>query len=110
VVQILLFGIMAIELKRRAPRAHTVLELVRKRWGHVANWVRLPMLQLPHACICFIFTWSASEAVVVSHGCALSRLHLLGMEGQYLSYFEYQGLEEFTQSACSGSVGLLRLW
>jgi Na+/proline symporter len=39
-VQILLFGIMAIEIKRKAPKAHTVLELVRKRWGNVANWVR----------------------------------------------------------------------
>ena len=32
---------MAVEIKRKAPRAHTVLELVRKRWGHVANVVRL---------------------------------------------------------------------
>ena len=30
---------MAVEIKRKAPRAHTVLELVRKRWGHVANVV-----------------------------------------------------------------------
>ena len=39
--QILLFGVMAVEIKRKAPRAHTVLELVRKRWGHAANVVRL---------------------------------------------------------------------
>ena len=39
-LQILLFGVMAVEIKRKAPRAHTVLELVRKRWGHVANIVR----------------------------------------------------------------------
>ena len=38
-LQILLFGVMAVEIKRKAPRAHTVLELVRKRWGHVANVV-----------------------------------------------------------------------
>ena len=37
--QILLFGVMAVEIKRKAPRAHTVLELVRKRWGHAANIV-----------------------------------------------------------------------
>lgn len=43
-MQILLFGVMAIELKRRAPRCHTLLELVRKRWGNVANWV----CSLPH--------------------------------------------------------------
>jgi Na+/proline symporter len=40
VVQILLFGVMAIEIKRKAPRAHTVLELVRMRWGNAANFVR----------------------------------------------------------------------
>ena len=39
-LQILLFGVMAVEIKRKAPRAHTVLELVRKRWGHIANVVR----------------------------------------------------------------------
>ena len=48
VVQILLFGVMAIELKRRAPRAHTVLELVRKRWDHVANWVRTCLFRRCH--------------------------------------------------------------
>jgi len=41
VLQILLFGVMAVEIKRKAPRAHTVLELVRKRWGHAANIVRI---------------------------------------------------------------------
>ena len=46
-LQILLFGVMAVEIKRKAPRAHTVLELVRKRWGHVANIVR-PCFPLAH--------------------------------------------------------------
>ena len=46
-VQILLFGVMAIEIKRKAPRAHTVLELVRKRWGNTANWVRV-LQRYPH--------------------------------------------------------------
>ena len=38
-VQIFLFGIVAMQLKRRAPKAHTVLELVRHRWGNAANFV-----------------------------------------------------------------------
>ena len=38
-IQIFLFGIVAMEVKRRAPRAHTVLELVRHRWGNAANFV-----------------------------------------------------------------------
>lgn len=38
-IQILLFAILAIELKRRAPTAHTFLEAVRARYGKVAHLV-----------------------------------------------------------------------
>lgn len=40
-VQVLLFGILAIEVKRKAPTCHTVLEIVRARWGTVAHLVFL---------------------------------------------------------------------
>jgi len=40
-VQILLFGILAIEVKRRAPNAHTFLEIIKVRWGTVAHFVFL---------------------------------------------------------------------
>jgi Na+/proline symporter len=36
-IQILLFGVLAIELKRRAPKCHTVCELVLVRWGTTAH-------------------------------------------------------------------------
>lgn len=36
-VQILLFGILAVEIKRKAPNAHTILEIVRERWGNGAH-------------------------------------------------------------------------
>merc|ERR1719171_2600847 len=36
-VQILLFGILAIEVKRRAPTTHTVCEMVDVRWGTTAH-------------------------------------------------------------------------
>jgi len=36
-IQVLLFGILAIEVKRRAPTCHTVCELVLARWGHAAH-------------------------------------------------------------------------
>ncbi|KAH7136767.1 Sodium:solute symporter family-domain-containing protein [Dactylonectria estremocensis] len=38
-VQILLFATLAIELKRRAPNAHTFLEVIRARYGTVAHVV-----------------------------------------------------------------------
>merc|ERR1719436_657493 len=36
-IQVLLFGILAIEVKRRAPTAHTVCEMVLARWGKAAH-------------------------------------------------------------------------
>ncbi|GBG60780.1 hypothetical protein CBR_g12518 [Chara braunii] len=32
-IQVLLFGLLAIEVKRKAPTAHTILEIIRARWG-----------------------------------------------------------------------------
>ncbi|QCD90916.1 solute:Na+ symporter [Vigna unguiculata] len=40
-IQVLLFGIMAIEIKRKAPHAHTVCEIVKARWGTSAHVVFL---------------------------------------------------------------------
>ncbi|XP_010278802.1 PREDICTED: urea-proton symporter DUR3-like [Nelumbo nucifera] len=45
-IQVLLFGVMAIEIKRKAPHAHTVCEIVRARWGTAAHVVFL--------CFCFL--------------------------------------------------------
>lgn len=36
-VQVLLFGILAIEVKRKAPTAHTVCEMARARWGKATH-------------------------------------------------------------------------
>ena len=38
-IQIVLFGILAVEIKRKAPNAHTLLEIVRARWGNTAHKV-----------------------------------------------------------------------
>ncbi|TLS28360.1 hypothetical protein PpBr36_00194 [Pyricularia pennisetigena] len=38
-VQIILFATLAIELKKRAPNAHTVLEVIRARYGRVTHCV-----------------------------------------------------------------------
>lgn len=40
-IQVLLFGILAIELKRKAPNAHTFLEIIRARYGSGAHRVFL---------------------------------------------------------------------
>ncbi|KAG2496328.1 hypothetical protein HYH03_005559 [Edaphochlamys debaryana] len=38
-VQVLLFAIMAVEIKRKAPSIHTFLEVIRYRWGTTAHIV-----------------------------------------------------------------------
>ncbi|CAM9183676.1 unnamed protein product, partial [Hapterophycus canaliculatus] len=40
-VQVLLFGILAIEVKRKAPTCHTFLEIIQARWGDTAHKVFL---------------------------------------------------------------------
>ncbi|XP_076894897.1 urea-proton symporter DUR3-like [Bidens hawaiensis] len=40
-IQVLLFGVVAIEIKRKAPHAHTVCEIVKARWGTAAHLVFL---------------------------------------------------------------------
>jgi len=36
-IQVLLFGVLAINLKKKAPSAHTVCEIVNARWGRTAH-------------------------------------------------------------------------
>ena len=36
-IQVLVFGILAIEVKRKAPNAHTFLEMIYARWGKAAH-------------------------------------------------------------------------
>jgi len=36
-IQVLLFAVLAVEIKRKAPTAHTCLEIVKARWGTVAH-------------------------------------------------------------------------
>ncbi len=48
-IQILLFGVLAVEIKRKAPSAHTVLEIVKARWGRTAHKV-----PTPHNCISIV--------------------------------------------------------
>ena len=45
-IQILLFGVLAIEIKRKAPKAHTIGEIIRARWGDNVHKVFLYFLFL----------------------------------------------------------------
>jgi Na+/proline symporter len=45
-IQIVLFGILAVEVKRKAPHAHTFCEIVNARWGLTAHKVFLSFFLL----------------------------------------------------------------
>uniref|UniRef100_A0A7S2ZAV8 Urea transporter n=1 Tax=Rhodosorus marinus TaxID=101924 RepID=A0A7S2ZAV8_9RHOD len=38
-IQVILFSILAVQVKRRAPTCHTFLEIIRARWGTIAHIV-----------------------------------------------------------------------
>ncbi len=40
-IQVLLFSVLAVEIKRKCPAIHTVLEIVGARWGTTAHLVFL---------------------------------------------------------------------
>eukprot|EP01023_Acetabularia_acetabulum_P051081 TRINITY_DN5612_c0_g3_i1.p1 TRINITY_DN5612_c0_g3~~TRINITY_DN5612_c0_g3_i1.p1 ORF type:complete len:683 (+),score=122.91 TRINITY_DN5612_c0_g3_i1:137-2185(+) len=40
-IQVILFGILAVEIKRKAPSAHTILEIIKYRYGSTAHIVFL---------------------------------------------------------------------
>ncbi|CAL5441017.1 unnamed protein product [Camellia sinensis] len=61
-IQVLLFGIMAIEIKRKVPYAHTVCEIVKARWGTAAHLVFLTF---------FFFTNIIVTAMLVLGGSAV---------------------------------------
>uniref|UniRef100_A0A7S0S4D6 Urea active transporter n=1 Tax=Chlamydomonas leiostraca TaxID=1034604 RepID=A0A7S0S4D6_9CHLO len=52
-IQVLLFAILAVEVKRKAPNIHTVLEIIKCRWGRAAH-------------IVFLFFCLATNVIVTS--------------------------------------------
>jgi len=61
-IQVLVFGILAIEVKRKAPNCHTFLEMIHVRWGAVAHKVFLGFGLLTNAIV---------SAMLLLGGCAV---------------------------------------
>ncbi|XP_044503572.1 urea-proton symporter DUR3-like [Mangifera indica] len=62
-IQVLLFGIMAIEIKRKAPHAHTVCEIVKARWGTAAHFVFLGFCLLTNIIVTALLLLGGSAVV-----------------------------------------------
>ncbi|KAK3019974.1 hypothetical protein RJ639_003021 [Escallonia herrerae] len=63
VSQVLLFGVMAIEIKRKAPNAHTVCEIVKARWGTAAHLVFLAFCFLTNIIVTAMLLLGGSAVV-----------------------------------------------
>ncbi|KAA8521089.1 hypothetical protein F0562_011758 [Nyssa sinensis] len=62
-IQVLLFGVMAIEIKRKAPYAHTVCEIVKARWGTAAHLVLLAFCFLTNIIVTAMLLLGGSAVV-----------------------------------------------
>lgn len=62
-IQVLLFGVMAIEIKRKAPCAHTVCEIVKARWGKAAHIVFLAFCLLTNIIVTAMLLLGGSAVV-----------------------------------------------
>ncbi|KAK1568846.1 hypothetical protein Q3G72_029680 [Acer saccharum] len=62
-IQVLLFGVMAIEIKRKAPHAHTVCEIVKARWGTAAHLVFLAFCFLTNIIVTAMLLLGGSAVV-----------------------------------------------
>ncbi|KAM1787245.1 hypothetical protein FF1_037389 [Malus domestica] len=62
-LSVLLFGIIAIEIKRKAPHAHTVCEIVKARWGTAAHIVFLSFCFLTNIIVTAMLLLGGSAVV-----------------------------------------------
>lgn len=87
-VQIILFAILAIKVKQHAPKAHTVCEMVRARWGRSAH-------------VTFLFFCFVTNIIVTSMlllGGAATVEALTGMDYRLASFLIPWGVVLYTAS------------
>lgn len=87
-IQVLLFGVLAINLKKVAPSAHTVCEIVKARWGKTAH-------------LTFLFFCFAANVIVTSMlllGGAATVQALTGMDYRIAAFLIPWGVILYTAS------------
>lgn len=67
-IQVLLFGIIAIEIKRKAPNCHTVCEIILARWGKTAHIVFLVFCFLTNIIVTAMLLLGGSAVVYALTG------------------------------------------
>ena len=87
-IQVLLFGVLAIKLKKVAPTAHTVAEIVNARWGRTAHKTFL----------FFCFSANIIVTAMLLLGGAATVEALTGMDLRLASFFIPWGIILYTAS------------
>lgn len=87
-IQVLLFGVLAISLKKVAPSAHTVCEIVNARWGRVAH--------ITFLIFCFLANIIVTSMLLL--GGAATVEALTGMDYRLASFFIPWGVILYTAS------------
>jgi len=85
-IQVLLFGVLAISLKKVAPSAHTVCEIVNARWGKVAH--------ITFLIFCFLANIIVTSMLLL--GGAATVEALTGMDYRLASFFIPWGVILYT--------------
>lgn len=88
-VQILLFATLAIELKRRAPNAHTFLEVIKARYGTLPHIVFMVFGLVTNILVSLMLIVGASATVNALTGMnTIAAIYLLpvGVVGTYLRH------------------------
>lgn len=85
-IQVLLFGVLAISLKKVAPSAHTVCEIVKARWGFAAH--------ITFLIFCFLANIIVTSMLLL--GGAATVAALTGMDYRLASFFIPWGVILYT--------------
>lgn len=75
-VQIILFAILAIEIKRKCPAIHTMLEVVQIRWGFAAHMTFLFFGLLSSLIVTAMLILGGAATINALTGVSLRRFHL----------------------------------
>lgn len=67
-IQVIIFGIMSVEIKRKAPRAHTITEIIRSRWGNTAHKTFLYFCLLTNVLVTSMLVLGGSATINVITG------------------------------------------
>ena len=85
-IQVLLFGILAIQVKRYAPNAHTICEIIDARWGATAHKVFL--------FFCFLTNIIVSSMLILGGAATVNAL--TGMDIYLAGFFIPMGVIAYT--------------